>query len=205
MDSRSYRLGTGIEEDKDDSTVFYDVDNADVLELKSRLLAEALTNDAVITSELRSMIAKGNRRRKIVMCNIEDPGWNCKLREQGFDSSKPTCWVLEGLTYYLKNEATVASIFHTMHSMSCSGSCLIVSVTSKGSVERAQSSKSELMKSWRWGIDEPDTFLSSRKCGGWHCSPKDVVPLGDERANYGRFPPNRMGERSGILYVTARC
>ena len=240
MDSRAYRL-----EEANDDTIFYDVDCPEVLELKAKLLldlkeklllststptptpssslpelkVEETENDLVISSaKLQEMIIRGDKRRRTLSCNLEENGWEEHLLKAGFDTSRPTCWVLEGLTYYLPDDAVVSSMFQTMRRLSTKGSCLIVSISSKHGVRRAKKSHNKLMQSWKWGTDEPIKFLTSIDSGGWECTSTDVVTLGDERANYGRFPEQdkdqchhdgdvepRNSKRSEISYVIARC
>lgn len=203
MDSRAYRL------DAPDGAIFYEVDNIDVLELKTRLLAGAVSNPKT-TAKIRDMIRRGNQRKRSIGTNMEFDDWKTKLLRVGFVEAIPTCWVLEGLTYYLQDDATVHQLFGIMRQLSASGSRLVVSVASKASVARAKASTNELMQSWSWGNDEPQNFISN---SGWTCHMEDVVALGEKQANYGRFPQSQAmeaigretGRTSGIMYVTAKC
>ena len=206
MDSRVYRLKVP------DRTVFFEIDNSDVLELKENLLHNALSDNST-SLEIKTMLQIGNKRRRAISCNVEESGWKLPLLKAGFDPEKPTCWVLEGLTYYLSNDETVSGIFLAMRELSAPNSCLIASVASEATCRWAMGSKHMLMQSWRWGTDHPDKFLSRPESGTWECTAKDVVALGDERANYGRFQQTEAakkdrestGRMSGIMYVTARC
>eukprot|EP00747_Dinoflagellata_sp_TGD_P189471 gnl/TRDRNA2_/TRDRNA2_49840_c0_seq1.p1 gnl/TRDRNA2_/TRDRNA2_49840_c0~~gnl/TRDRNA2_/TRDRNA2_49840_c0_seq1.p1 ORF type:complete len:240 (-),score=22.90 gnl/TRDRNA2_/TRDRNA2_49840_c0_seq1:500-1219(-) len=201
MDSRPFRLNAAR------STVFYELDNTDVLVLKEKLLCNAIATES---PEIRDIITKGNDRRISLGCNIElgrGTDWKAPLLKAGFDWTKPTCWVLEGLTYYIRDDATMRGIFTTMRRLSAPKSRLIVSVASRASLLRAGASNSSLMQSWKWASDQPDLVL--RECG-WDSQSVDVVALGEQRANYGRFQQSEAfrqdnGRTSGIMYVTGRC
>eukprot|EP00592_Proboscia_alata_P007801 CAMPEP_0194357416 /NCGR_PEP_ID=MMETSP0174-20130528/4895_1 /TAXON_ID=216777 /ORGANISM="Proboscia alata, Strain PI-D3" /LENGTH=379 /DNA_ID=CAMNT_0039127425 /DNA_START=11 /DNA_END=1150 /DNA_ORIENTATION=- len=211
MDARAYRL-TGIPKE----TLFYDVDTEKVLRYKQTLLAKAIS-DPNTAKELKDMIQNGNRRRKSVSANIESAHeWESSLLSSGFDPQRPTCWVLEGLTYYLGSDDIVSELLSKMRQLSLhQHSSLIMSVATKASVERAQAStKSPLMKSWKWGSDNPARCLTEN---GWTCCEfENVVFLGDEKASYGRWNPPlqsldsggsdvELGRKKyGIMYVTAR-
>ncbi|WP_410785666.1 SAM-dependent methyltransferase [Kribbella sp. C-35] len=84
LDSRAYRLRwpTG--------TVVYELDQPDVIEFKTRTLAEL---GAVPTAE-----------RRVVPVDLRDD-WSTALRAAGFDPSAQTAWCAEGLLGYLPPEA----------------------------------------------------------------------------------------------------
>lgn len=201
MDSRPFRL------DAPRNTTYYELDNEDVVALKEGLLHRALGE----SPETRDMIMSGNSKRRTVACNLElngGTGWKSSLLRAGFDPTKPTCWVLEGFTYYIRDETTMCGIFSTMRQISAPGSLVIASVISLASLRVARAAKTNLAQSWKWGSDRPDQLLSN--CG-WKCGPSDVVFPPDDRANYGRSPPS-PGEfkgdaegRKGVMYVTAKC
>lgn len=213
MDSRSFRLNLG--ELLDQHVMFYEIDNSEVLDLKESRLRNSLLSSSPL--EVKNLIHKGNERRKAIRCNILEDTWTALLLKAGYNSNIPTCWVLEGLTYYFpKSDSTVSNIFSKVRQLSCSKSCMIASIATIASVQRASNSKNDLMRQWRWGHDEPHLFLSSKKCGAWICEfDRHVVYLGkDERTNFNsRYPStseNREGEKEGnkkygIMYVTAFC
>lgn len=43
-----------------------------------------------------------------VGCDLNQSDWEEKLIAAGYDRTKPTCWVLEGLLYYLGHEEAPA-------------------------------------------------------------------------------------------------
>ena len=201
MDTRAHRLLLGTD------VIFYELDQQNVLDWKTKLLNLALSSNSNGRDDdiLRNMIQYGNERTRRIGCNLESQdgkGWGDDLSQSDFDPKKSTLWILEGLTYYLSNDIVVSNLFQTMRKMSSgstSSSC-IVSIATRSSVQRASSSSTDkLMQAWKWGHDDPNTFLLQN---GWNC--EDVVTLGDEsKANYGRYPQTMNNKKSGIMYVTA--
>jgi len=84
LDSRAYRLGWPA------GTVVYEVDQPQVIEFKSRTLAEL---GAAPTAD-----------RRVVAVDLRDD-WPTALRAAGFDPAQPTAWSAEGLLGYLPPEA----------------------------------------------------------------------------------------------------
>lgn len=199
MDTRAHRLLIGS------NVTFYELDQKNVFDWKTKLLDSALTSGSNGENYelLREMINYGNERTRRISCNLESQngkGWKEDLSLSDFDPKKSTLWILEGLTYYLSNDTVVSNLFQTMRKMSSGTSSCIVSVATISSVQRASSSSTDkLMQAWKWGHDDPNTFLLQN---GWNC--QDVVILGDEsKANYGRYPETINSKKSGIMYVTA--
>jgi methyltransferase (TIGR00027 family) len=100
LDSRAYRLSwrTG--------TVVYEVDQPQVIEFKTRTLAEL---GAAPTAD----------RRAVAVDLRED--WPTALRTAGFDPARPTAWSVEGLLGYLPPEAQ-DRLLDTITELSASGS-----------------------------------------------------------------------------------
>lgn len=84
LDSRAYRLPWP------DGTVVYEIDQPQVIEFKTRTLAEL---GASPTAD----------RRPVAIDLRED--WPTALRASGFDPAKPTAWSAEGLLGYLPPDA----------------------------------------------------------------------------------------------------
>jgi methyltransferase (TIGR00027 family) len=84
LDSRAYRLTWPAE------TTVYEIDQPDVIEFKTRTLAEL---GAEPTAE----------RRAVAMDLRHD--WPSALIEEGFDPNQPTAWSAEGLLGYLPPDA----------------------------------------------------------------------------------------------------
>ena len=84
LDSRAYRLPWQA------GTVVYEIDQPQVIEFKSRTLAE--------------LGAAPTANRRAVAVDLRDD-WPAALRAAGFDPSQPTAWSAEGLLGYLPPEA----------------------------------------------------------------------------------------------------
>jgi methyltransferase (TIGR00027 family) len=84
LDSRAYRLPWP------DGTTVYEIDQPQVIEFKSRTLAE--------------MGAQPTAHRRTVAIDLRDD-WPAALRAAGFDPDQPTAWSAEGLLGYLPPEA----------------------------------------------------------------------------------------------------
>ena len=84
LDSRAYRLPWPA------GTVVYEVDQPQVIEFKTRTLAE--------------LGAAPTANRRVVAVDLRDD-WPTALRAAGFDPAQPTAWSAEGLLGYLPPEA----------------------------------------------------------------------------------------------------
>ncbi|BBX18524.1 SAM-dependent methyltransferase [Mycolicibacterium duvalii] len=84
LDARAYRL------DWPKGTVVFEVDQPDVIEFKTQVLAE----DG----------AQPKAEHRTVGIDLRDD-WAAALREHGFDPSAPTAWIAEGLLIYLPPDA----------------------------------------------------------------------------------------------------
>jgi methyltransferase (TIGR00027 family) len=102
LDSRAYRLPWPA------GTVVYEVDQPDVIEFKTRTLAEL---GAAPTAE-----------RRVVAIDLRDD-WPTALRAAGFDPAQPTAWSAEGLLGYLPPEAQ-DRLLDTITELSAPGSRL---------------------------------------------------------------------------------
>lgn len=100
LDSRAYRLPWA------DGTVVYEVDQPDVIEFKTRTLADL---GATPTAE----------RRTVAIDLRED--WPAAMRAAGLDPDRPTAWCAEGLLIYLPQEAQ-DRLFDNIHQLSAPGS-----------------------------------------------------------------------------------
>jgi methyltransferase (TIGR00027 family) len=102
LDSRAYRLPwpTG--------TVVYEIDQPQVIEFKTRTLAE--------------LGATPNADRRPVGIDLRDD-WPTALRDNGFDSAAPTAWIGEGLLMFLPPTAQ-DRLFDNITALSAPGSRL---------------------------------------------------------------------------------
>jgi len=100
LDSRAYRLPWPA------GTVVYELDKPEVVEFKTRTLAEL---GAAPTAD-----------RRVAAVDLRDD-WPAVLRAAGFDPARPTAWSAEGLLGYLPPEAQ-DRLLDTITELSASGS-----------------------------------------------------------------------------------
>lgn len=101
LDSRAYRLPWPA------GTTVFEIDQPQVIEFKSRTLAE--------------LGAKPTANRREVAIDLRDD-WPAALRAAGFDPGQPTVWSAEGLLGYLPPEAQDL-LLDTVTALSAPGSC----------------------------------------------------------------------------------
>ncbi|OBG94696.1 SAM-dependent methyltransferase [Mycobacterium sp. E3251] len=104
LDARAYRLAWPA------GTVVYEVDQPQVIDFKSRTLADL---GAAPTAD-----------RRVVAVDLRDD-WPAALRAAGFDPAQPTAWSAEGLLGYLPPEAQ-DRLLDTITELSAPGSRLAV-------------------------------------------------------------------------------
>jgi len=102
LDSRAYRLPWPAQ------TVVYEVDQPQVIEFKTRTLAE--------------LGAAPSADRRVVAVDLRDD-WPTALRTAGFDPAQPTAWSAEGLLGYLPPDAQ-DRLLDTITELSAPGSRL---------------------------------------------------------------------------------
>ena len=102
LDARAYRLPWP------DGTVVYEVDQPDVIEFKTRTLADLGVEPTA-------------DRRPVGIDLRED--WPKALLERGFDAGQPTAWIAEGLLIYLPPQAQ-DKLFDNITELSAPGSRL---------------------------------------------------------------------------------
>ncbi|MFK0246909.1 SAM-dependent methyltransferase [Amycolatopsis azurea] len=100
LDSRAYRLPWPA------GTVVYELDRPEVIEFKTRTLAE--------------LGAEPTADRRAVAADLRED-WPAALRAAGFDPARPTAWSAEGLLGYLPPEAQ-DSLLDTITELSAPGS-----------------------------------------------------------------------------------
>jgi methyltransferase (TIGR00027 family) len=106
LDSRAYRL------DWSDGTVVYEIDLPKVLEYKAETLA---AHGAAPVAD----------RRPVAVDRRHD--WPQALRDAGFDATRPTAWLAEGLLPFLPAAAQEA-MFASIDALSGSGSRVAVEI-----------------------------------------------------------------------------
>jgi methyltransferase (TIGR00027 family) len=100
LDARAYRLAWP------DGTVVYEIDQPDVIEFKSKTLAD--------------LGAQPTADRRTVAIDLRND-WPKALRDKGFDATQPTAWIAEGLLIYLPAEAQDL-LFDRINDLSAHGS-----------------------------------------------------------------------------------
>jgi methyltransferase (TIGR00027 family) len=200
LDSRAYRLAWPA------GTVVYEVDQPQVIEFKTRTLAEL---GAAPTAD-----------RRVVAVDLRGD-WPTALRTAGFDPSQPAAWSAEGLLGYLPPEAQ-DRLLDTITELSARGSRLATESAPNpepGDEEKMKERMQTISERWRaHGFDldmaglvyfgdrnEAVPYLSDH---GWVLTSASIRELFD--AN-GLAPleddDTRMGEMlytSGTLYKNAR-
>ena len=104
LDSRAYRLPWP------DQTTIFELDQPQVLDFKREVLA--------------AQGAKPNADRREVAIDLRED-WPQALRDGGFDSSKPSAWIAEGLLIYLP-AAAEEQLFIGIDALAASGSHVAV-------------------------------------------------------------------------------
>jgi methyltransferase (TIGR00027 family) len=104
LDSRAYRLGWPA------GTTVYEIDQPDVIEFKTRTLAE--------------LGAEPTAKRRTVAMDLRYD-WPSALIEEGFDPNQPTAWSAEGLLGYLPPDAQ-DRLLDTITELSAPGSRVAV-------------------------------------------------------------------------------
>lgn len=116
LDSRAYRL------DWPAGTTVYEIDQPQVLEYKSKTLAD-------------NNVTPAADRRAVAIDLRQD--WPAALRAAGFDPSVPTAWLAEGLLMYLPAEAQ-DRLFTQIGELSAPGSRVAAETAANHADERRQ-------------------------------------------------------------------
>lgn len=112
--------------------------------------------------------------------------WPEALRQVGFDPTKPTLWLVEGLLLYLE-AADVDRLLGRLSALSAKGSALYFDLMSRRLLDSPMMrARIEQMAAagaaWRFGTDDPEGLLAPL---GWEVTPHDFAEVGHR---YGRWP-----------------
>ncbi|MEB4208195.1 class I SAM-dependent methyltransferase [Mycobacterium sp. 94-17] len=188
LDARPYRLAWPA------GTVVYEVDQPQVIEFKTRALADL---GAAPTAE-----------RRVVAVDLRDD-WPAALRNAGFDPARPTAWSAEGLLGYLPPEAQ-DRLLDTVTGLSAPGSRLATESAPSpqpGDEEKMKERMRTISERWRahgFELDmaglvyfgernEAAAYLADR---GWRLNSASIgelfaanglEPLGDDDARMGEM------------------
>ncbi|BBZ10404.1 class I SAM-dependent methyltransferase [Mycobacterium branderi] len=131
LDTRAYRLPWP------DGTVVFELDQPAVVDFKSATLSK--------------LGAQPSAERRTVPVDLRED-WPVALRANGFDESKPTAWIAEGLLLYLPPEAQ-DRLFDIITALSAPGSRLATEYHPDGGAAMAERSKT-MAPHWReHGLD----------------------------------------------------
>ncbi|MEU6309704.1 SAM-dependent methyltransferase [Streptomyces sp. NPDC047014] len=164
MDTRPYRLEWGHK------VAVFELDRAPLLEAKEKLLAGAAL--------------PGELTRTTVAVDLAG-SWETALRDAGFRTESRTLWIVEGLLYYLEEEAA-RGLLTTLARLSSPGARVAGDVISVAALSNPVArpfikALEEDGAPWLFGTDAPEELL--RACG-W--TAEEVKQPGEEGS--GRWP-----------------
>ena len=137
LDSRAYRLPWPA------GTVVYELDQPQVVEFKTRTLAE--------------LGAEPTADRRVAAVDLRDD-WPAALRAAGFDPARPTAWSAEGLLGYLPPEAQ-DRLLDTITELSAPGSRVATESRPNpkpGDEDKTKENLDRLSERWRAQGFDPD-------------------------------------------------
>lgn len=203
MDTRAVRLSypPGV--------TFFELDKPSLFDVKEPLL------QPMLTAEERALCD-----RIVVPVDFENPPkqfrdspeeyWATLLAEHGFDSSKPSAWILEGLTYYLPPEVNKA-MFEKIAFLSAPGSTVVFDMVNANFMrqERGGWHLQDLAARgcpWKWGHNDPAGLLARLGFQAQVIDLRDLEVSRSRNALLAHPPSERHVEHSRsalTFYVTA--
>jgi methyltransferase (TIGR00027 family) len=190
LDARAYRLPWP------DGTVVYEVDQPEVIDFKTKTLSD--------------LGAKPTADRRTIAIDLRND-WPKALRDNGFDSTRPTAWIAEGLLIYLPSEAQDL-LFDRINELSAPGSRVAtehIPDVSMFADERSQQI-SERLKQYGHDIEMGDLIYHGKRSDvidyltghGWDVSAQKTPDA--YTANGFEFPDDgAMGFFADMSYVSA--
>ncbi|MDV3127525.1 class I SAM-dependent methyltransferase [Mycobacterium sp. 21AC1] len=181
LDTRAYRLAWPA------GTVVFEVDQPGVIEFKSRTLAD--------------LGAEPTADRRAVAVDLRDD-WPQALLDSGFDPTRATAWIAEGLLIYLPPEAQ-DRLFDNITALSAPGSGLATEHMDMAKLSQAWSTKvTEWSRRIGSDVDLMDLFYSGdRNTAGSYLTSQGWqvrVQLSREAyAGYGFEFPDDLAELAG--------
>ncbi|WP_434591309.1 class I SAM-dependent methyltransferase [Streptomyces sp. A5-4] len=166
MDTRFYRLPWP------DGVTVYELDRPALLDAKATML-------------VGEPQPAGRERRTVPVDLTQD--WTGPLKEAGWRSDEPVLWVVEGLLFFLPEDA-VRTLISTLSAHSAPGSVLVGDVISRSALTNPLSRPflnclKEDGNPWLFGTESPEELLT--ECG-WDV--REVKQPGEEGADFGRWP-----------------
>ncbi|MFE5481842.1 class I SAM-dependent methyltransferase [Streptomyces sp. NPDC056527] len=166
MDTRFFRLPWP------DGVTVYELDRPALLQAKAKMLAD-------------EPLPAGRTRITVPVDLTQD--WTGPLKEAGWKSDEPVLWVVEGLLFFLPEEA-VRTLISTLSAHAAPGSVLLGDVISRAALENPLSrpflsALREDGNPWLFGTEEPEALLVA--CG-WDV--REVRQPGEDGADFDRWP-----------------
>jgi len=189
LDTRAYRLPWPQE------AIVFEIDQPQVIEFKSGLL--------------ESLGAHPAAHRRAVPIDLRDD-WPEALRDNGFDPTKPTAWIAEGLLIYLPPDAQ-DRLFDNITALSAPGSRLATEhMDIKGSADEWTEKLSERSRRMGSSINLTELFyMGDRNTAGEYLTSKGwEVTIRPARKAYAlngfKFPEDELTALAGDSgYLTA--
>lgn len=184
LDTRAYRL------DWPPRATVYEVDAPLVLEFKDRVL--------------REQNARPRCQRRTVASDLRGD-WITGLRQAGFDPSRPTAWLAEGLLPYLPDDAQ-DSLLSSIHELSAPGSHIAIEHSPDVSTMKSEpgireaATRVDFDLADLWPSDQrhdPAAWLAGH---GWTVTIGSIASIGD---GYGRSLNDQMTSMRSALLITA--
>lgn len=155
MDTRAFRL------EFPSDTVIFEVDKKEVLDKKNERLNKVKANP--------------NCRRVNVPADLTQSSWKTSLSEKGYDSSKLSAIIMEGVQMYL-TEQQLHNLLRDLSNLTADGSFLFMDVINR----RAFKNHADVWE-WKSGFDVPEHLFNNIN---WIPTIKQP---GDEGASFGRY------------------
>ena len=166
MDARAFRL------DWPSRARLYEMDLPEVLGAKANVIEAAG--------------AKATCERHTVGVDLRQETWPEALLAAGYRPRRPSVWLIEGLLFYL-TRAAVHGLLEKVSALTTSGSLLGLDVMNRGLFFSPvawpmQAALARRGATGRFGTNNPETLMAR------HGFEVDVTQLGEEGANFGRWP-----------------
>ncbi|MEV7535875.1 class I SAM-dependent methyltransferase [Streptomyces hydrogenans] len=166
MDTRFHRLPWP------DGVTVYELDRPALLEAKAGMLRD-------------EPLPAGRTRVAVPVDLTQD--WTGPLKEAGWKSDEPVLWVVEGLLFFLPEQA-VRTLISTLSAHAAPGSVLLGDVISRAALTNPLArgfmrALEEDGNPWLFGTEEPEALLAD--CG-W--AVREVRQPGEAGADFDRWP-----------------
>ncbi|GER82379.1 S-adenosyl-L-methionine-dependent methyltransferase [Thermogemmatispora aurantia] len=151
LDTRAFRLSWPAD------TVLFELDQPDLLRYKEGIL--------------QAQRAQPGCQRRLVAVDLIEDSWPTCLLEAGYDPSRPSLWLIEGLLFYLPHKA-ILQLLELMSSLSAPHSWLAFdaihsAMTTSPLTQQRIERVARLGVPWIGTIDDPVALLASL---GWQAT-----------------------------------